>query len=102
MKSPNVLARTDSQQENGQIMGSVGGNTPTPHKFGTIGGNMISEFDPLSAQKGEYRNTLVDNYVQNAVGVATQQIDMAPSKSIKTFVSPKAATQKSATKLPTQ
>lgn len=59
-------------------MGSMGGNTPTPNKFGTIGGNMISEFDPVSAQKYEYRNTLVDNFIQaqNAVSTATQQIDM--------------------------
>ena len=35
MKSPNAcLMRTDSAQENGLIMGSMGGgNTPTPHKF---------------------------------------------------------------------
>lgn len=44
-------------------MGSMGGNTPTPHKFGAGGNNLISEFDPMSAQKGEYRNTLVDNYI---------------------------------------
>lgn len=44
-------------------MGSMGGNTPTPNKFGAGGNNLISEFDPMSAQKGEYRNTLVDNYI---------------------------------------
>jgi hypothetical protein len=81
-------------------MGSMGGNTPTPHKFGTIGGNMISEFDPISAQKCEYRNTLVDNFIQaqNAVGAATQQIEMQAPKSMKTFMSPKSVAQKSAQK----
>ena len=97
MKSPNALVRTDSQQENGLIMGSLGGNTPTPHKFGAVGANMISEFDPMSGQKGEYRNTLKDNYVQSAVG-ATNQIDMQPTRSLKTFASPKASVQKSASK----
>jgi len=52
MKSPNALARTDSQQENGIIMGSMGGgNTPTPHKFNGGLNPLISEFDPMSGQK---------------------------------------------------
>ena len=50
MKSPNAhLQRTDSQQENGIIMGSMGGgNTPTPHKFNGGLNPLISEFDPMS------------------------------------------------------
>jgi hypothetical protein len=63
MKSPFNMQRTDSQQENGLIMNSNGGNTPTPHKFGAHGTNLISEFDPMSAQKNEYRNTLAENNV---------------------------------------
>ena len=84
MKSP-CLARTDSQQENGLILGSMGGNTPTPHKFCGNGNNLISEFDPISANKVEAR--LIDNYM-----LVTQPIETA--KSVKTFVSPKNQAQK--------
>lgn len=46
-KSPMVNPRSDSQQDNGLILGS--GNTITPHKFNAAGCIIISEFDPLSA-----------------------------------------------------
>jgi len=84
MKSPNALQRTDSQQENGLIMGSMGnGNTPTPHKFNGGLNPLISEFDPASNQK-EMR-PMVDNYLMTQ----TQTVELQGTRSLRQFVSPK-------------
>lgn len=37
----------------------MGGNTPTPHKFGGILNTHISEFDPMSGRKPSQ----LDNYL---------------------------------------
>lgn len=72
LKSP--LQRTDSQQENGLIMNSIGQNTPTPHKFNGMATALISEFDPMSGQKP----TLVDNFLQtqNLLRCETHNVDL--------------------------
>lgn len=59
--------RTDSQQENGILLGSNGPTTPTPHKFNPAKGAFISEFDPMTCQKPDpvqMRKALVDNFLQ--------------------------------------
>lgn len=91
MKSPNGLARTDSQQENGLILGSMGnGNTPTPHKFNGGMNPLISEFDPMSGQKDHHQRPLMDNYLQaQNVATATQHVDLPATRSLRNFISPK-------------
>lgn len=74
LRSPGF--KTDSQQENGCILGSA--NTPTPVKFGATGAPIISEFDLQSGNKKEPYNLL-----QRASNIVDLQ-----TKSHKNLVSP--------------
>jgi hypothetical protein len=59
--------KQDSQQENGLIITSNGPTTPTPNRFANVfapvGNILVSEFDPMSANKYELRQTLADNFM---------------------------------------
>jgi hypothetical protein len=77
MRSPGF--KTDSQQENGCILGGSA-NTPTPIKFGTAGAPIISEFDLMSGNKKEPYNLL-------------GKVDLQ-TKSLKSLVSPQSCKAK--------
>jgi hypothetical protein len=63
----NDIVSPNSQNENGLIIASNGPITPTPNRFTNAllnGGNLISEFDPMSGEKDyKLRQLMVDNFM---------------------------------------